>query len=187
MSWSIRCTAFVTLFILPVAVPAQAHSGVWTTFSAGRGAVQVNCNICRGAEQSSWAADVAVGAWAGPRTTLGGELAAWRLGGEEATQRVMLVSVIGQRYPFKLPAFVKLGVGVMNYSSTDGEASLAATSLALQAGVGVDIPVAGRYIAVPHAMFVQGVNGGLYLDDTRVTGWSRVRLLRLGLGVGMGR
>ena len=187
MSWSIRCIAFVTLVILPLAVGAQSRSRVWGTLSAGRGDLQIDCNICRGAEHSSWAADIAVGAWVSPRTTLGGEIGAWRLGGDEATQRVVLLSVVGQRYPFSLPAFFKLGVGVMNYSSSDGEASLAATSLALQAGIGADIPVAGKYVLVPQATFVQGVNGGLYIEDTRVTGWSRVRLLRIGLGVGMGR
>jgi hypothetical protein len=129
-----------------------------------------------------------MGGWIGARTKLGGELGAWRLGGDEATQRVMMVSAVSQLYPLpKAPAFVKLGLGMLTYRSTDGEQGLSARSLALQAGFGVDIPVRGRYIVVPYATLVQGVNNGLYLDDARVTGASRVKLVRFGLGVGVRR
>jgi hypothetical protein len=156
--------------------------------SAGRGDLQVNCGICRRNDQSSWTADVSVGGWIKPRTTIGAELGAWRLGGDDATQRVMLVSVVSQLYPVeKAKAFVKLGVGVMGYRSTDGEQSLSARSFALQAGFGWDITVQGRYVIAPQAGLVQGFNGGLYLDDAKVTGASQVKLLRFGVGVGVGR
>jgi hypothetical protein len=147
----------------------------------------VRCNICRGDDQSSWAADVSVGGWVGKRTKLGGELGLWRLGGDEATQRALLLGAIGQHYPFPVPAFIKVGIGLMTYSATDADESLTAGSLALQAGIGADIPVAGRYIVVPHFTLVQGVNSGLYLNDAKVTGWSGLTLVRLGVGVGMGK
>jgi hypothetical protein len=135
----------------------------------------VNCNICGGADQSSWAADVSAGGWVGSRTKLGGELGVWRLGGDEATQRVMLLGAVSQIYPVRVPAFLKLGVGLLTYGSSDGEETLSATSFAAQAGVGFDVRVPGGYIVVPHATLVQGFNGGLYLDGDKVTGWSRSR------------
>ena len=191
----IRAVAFATLMAVPLTARSQAAatrgSGrppVWATVSAGRGDLRVSCGICRGDDQSSWAADVSLGGWVSARTALGGELGAWRLGGEDATQRVMMMSAVSQLYPAaKVPAFVKLGVGMMTYRSTDGEAELSAQSLALQAGFGVDIPVRRRYIAVPYATLVQGFNHGLYLDGDKVTGGARVKLLRFGLGVGVGR
>lgn len=103
-----------------------------------------------------------------------------------ATQRIMMVSLVSQLYPHRtIPAFVKLGVGLMGYRSSDGEDALSARSLALQAGFGGDIRVTPRYVIVPHAALVQGFNKGLYLDDQKVTGGSRVKLLRFGLGVGV--
>ena len=100
----------------------------------------MNCAICRTTDQTSWAADVTVGGWINARTTLGGELGTWRLAGDEATQRVMMVSTVSQLYPLsKVPGFVKLGLGMMNYRSTDEEQSLSARSLAVQDGFGVDI------------------------------------------------
>ena len=165
-----------------------ASPKVWAMLSAGRGDLQVNCDICRRTDQSSWAADIGIGGWRGKRVALGGEFGAWRLGGEEATQRVMLLGAISQFYPLqRARPFVKLGVGVMEYRASDGEQSLYARSLTLQAGFGWDILVRGRYTIAPHAGLVQGFNGGLYLDDTRVTGASQVKLLRFGLGVGVGR
>jgi hypothetical protein len=187
MSWSIRCAAIAALFILPATADAQSRSSVWARLSAGRGDLRVNCNICGGADQSSWAADVSAGGWVGSRTKLGGELGVWRLGGDEATQRVMLLGAVSQIYPVRVPAFLKLGVGLLTYGSSDGEETLSATSFAAQAGIGFDVRVPGGYIVVPHATLVQGFNGGLYLDGDKVTGWSRVTLVRLGLGVGVGR
>jgi hypothetical protein len=191
----IRGVAVATLVAVPLtarsqatAAPRRERAPVWATLSAGRGDLRVNCGICRPDDQTSWAADASLGGWIGARTTLGGELGAWRLGGDEATQRVTMISAVSQLYPVsKIPAFVKLGVGMMSYRSTDGEQELWARSLALQAGFGVDIPIRHRYIVVPHATLVQGFNNGLYLDDDKVTGGSRVKLLRFGFGVGVGR
>lgn len=187
MSWSIRCAAVAVLLILPATADAQSRGPVWATISVGRGDLAVRCNICRSDDQSSWAADVSGGGWVGKRTKLGGELGLWRLSGGEATQRAMLLGAVGQHYPFPVPAFVRLGVGLMTYSATDADESLTAGSLALQVGIGADIPVAGRYIVVPHVTLVQGVNSGLYLNDAKVTGWSGLTLVRLGVGVGMGK
>jgi len=187
MSRSIRCAAVIALSLLPVAADAQARDRVWARLSVGRGDLQVSCNICRSADQSSWSADVSVGGWTGKRAKLGGELGLWRRGGDDATQRVMQLGAVSQIYPFQVPAFVKLGVGLLTYNASDGEESLDATSFAVQGGLGFDIPVPGKYIVVPQVMLVQGLNGGLYLDGTKVTGWSRVTLVRLGLGVGVGR
>lgn len=187
MSWSLRCAAAAVLLILPSAAAAQSRGPVWATISVGRGDLAVTCNICRSDDQRSWAADVSVGGWVGQRTKLGGELGLWRRGGDEASQRTMLLGAVGQHYPFPFPAFLKAGVGLMTYSATNVDESLSAGSLALQAGVGVDIPVKGRYVVVPHATLVQGVNSGLYLNDARVTGWSRLSLVRIGVGVGVGK
>lgn len=168
--------------------PRASSPKLWAMVSAGRGDLQVNCDICRRNDQSSWTADVSLGGWMGKRMTIGGELGAWRLGGDEATQRVMLIGAASQFYPMqKARAFVKLGVGMMGYRATDGEESLSARSLAVQAGFGWDITVRGRYVVTPQAGLVQGFNGGLYLDDARVTGASQVKLLRFGLGLGVGR
>ena len=196
----LRRVAIATLLLLPSTVSAQAapaaraavgasRAPLWATLSAGRGDLRVNCEICRRDDQSSWAADVTVGGWVGARTSLGGELGAWRLGGEEATQRVLMVSAVSQMYPLAKPsaAFVKLGVGIMSYQSADSVQSLSARSLALQAGFGYDFPVRQRYIVVPFATLVHGFNNGLYLDDQRVTGASQMKLLRFGLGVGVRR
>jgi hypothetical protein len=190
-----RRVAVATLMIVPVAAWSQAtlplrpeRAPVWATLAAGRGDLKVNCGICRRNDQSSWTADVTVGGWIGARTTLGGEIGAWRRGGDEATQRVIMVSAVSQLYPLaKAPAFVKLGLGMMSYRSTDGEQALSARSLALQAGFGVDIPVRRRYIVVPFATLVHGFNNGMYLDDQKVTGASQMKLLRFGLGAGVRR
>jgi LSD1 subclass zinc finger protein len=195
----IRCVATITLLATLFAIPTVARSQattaahtprapVWATLSLGRGDLRVNCAICRTTDQTSWAADITVGGWINARTTLGGELGAWRLGGDEATQRVMMVSAVSQLYPLsKVPGFVKLGLGMMNYRSTDEEQSLSARSLAVQAGFGVDIPVKRRYVVVPHATLVQGFNRGLYLDDEKVTSGSQLKLVRFGLGFGVRR
>jgi hypothetical protein len=183
----IRALSFGLLLLAPSVVGAQARRPAWVTLSAGRGDLRVRCNLCRDHGQRSWAADISVGGWISSRTTLGGELAAWRLGGEDATQRIMLLGAVAHRYPFTLPAFIKLGAGLMTYSSTDGDASLSAGSFALQAGVGYDVPVAGRYVVVPQATLVQGINSGLVLGDARVTSWSHMTLVRVGLGMGMRR
>jgi len=63
---------------------------------------------------------------------------------------------------------------------------LSARSLAVQAGFGYDIRVK-RYIVVPNVGLVQGFNNGLYLDGDRVTSAAQVKLIRFGLGVGVGR
>ena len=160
---------------------------IWSTLSVGRGDLQVNCAICREVDQSSWSADVALGGWLSERTTLGGEMGLWRLGGDEATQRVMLFDIASQLYPLmKAAAFVKLGVGFMAYRSSDGEQALSARSLAVQAGFGYDVHVQ-NYVVVPQVSLVHGFNNGMYLDDTKVTTSSQVKLLRFGLGVGVGR
>ena len=167
---------------------SSSRSPVWGALSAGRGDLRVNCEICRRNDQSSWAADVAVGGWIGARTALGGELGAWRRGGKDATQRVMLVGAVSQLYPLRrAAAFAKLGLGLMSYRSTDGEQALSARSLAVQAGFGYDIRVQHRYLVVPCATLVQGFNHGLYLDGERATGASQMKLLRFGIGVGVGR
>ena len=108
----IRCggtiTLLATLFAIPTVARSQATTAphtprapVWprsrsdtgvATLSLGRGDLKVNCAICRTTDQTSWAADVTVGGWINARTTLGGELGAWQLAGDEATQRVMMVS-----------------------------------------------------------------------------------------------
>ena len=189
-----RGAVVASFVVIPTVAPAQLsavrgeRSPVWATLAVGRGDLQVNCGICRQADQSSWAADVSLGGWVGPRTALGGEMGAWRLGGDEATQRLMLFSLVSQLYPMtKAAAFVKLGVGFMGYRSSDGEQALSARSLALQAGFGYDIAVKERYIVVPHATLVQGFNNGLYLDDAKVTGAARVKMMRFGLAVGVRR
>jgi hypothetical protein len=195
MRFATRCVAIATVIAVPCTARAQAAPGspsrapLWATLSAGRGDLQVNCEICRRSDQSSWAADVTVGSWLGARTSLAGELGAWRLGGEDATQRVLMVSAVSQLYPVSRPAaaFVKLGLGLMSYHSTDDEQSLSARSLALHAGFGYDFAVKQRYIVVPFATLVQGFNNGLYLDDTKVTGASQMKLLRFGVGVGVRR
>jgi hypothetical protein len=195
MRFATRCVAIATVIAVPCTARAQAAPGspsrapLWATLSAGRGDLQVNCEICRRSDQSSWAADVTVGGWLGARTSLAGELGAWRLGGEDATQRVLMVSAVSQLYPVSRPAaaFVKLGLGLMSYHSTDDEQSLSARSLALHAGFGYDFAVKQRYIVVPFATLVQGFNNGLYLDDTKVTGASQMKLLRFGVGVGVRR
>ena len=192
----VRCAAVAALLLFPIAARAQVkapagpqRAPVWATLSAGRGDLQVNCEICRRNDQSSWAADVTLGGWVGPHTTLGGELGAWRVGGEEATQRILMVSAVSQLYPLSKPAaaFVKLGLGIMSYHSTDDEQVLAARSLALQAGFGYDFSVKERYIVVPYATLVHGFNNGLYLDDQKVTGASQMKLVRFGLGLGVRR
>jgi hypothetical protein len=190
----LRGVGVASLLAIPFVARAQTHapgtqrSPLWATLSAGRGDLQINCEICRRNDQSSWAADVTVGGWIGARMTLGGELGTWRRCGDDATQRVMMVSAVSQLYPIaKAAAFVKLGLGLMGYRSTDGEQALSARSLALQAGFGYDIAVKNRYIVVPHATLVQGFNNGLYLDDAKVTSASRVKLLRFGLGFGVRR
>ena len=191
----LRRVVIATVMVVPCTGRGQAASAphtqrapLWATLSAGRGDLQVNCEICRRNDQSSWAADVTVGGWVGPRTTLGGELGAWRLGGEDATQRMITVSAVSQLYPLaKAAAFVKLGAGLMSYRSTDGEQELTGTSLAVQAGFGYDFPVKERYIVVPHATLVQGFNNGLYIDDQKVTGAAQMKLLRFGVGVGVRR
>jgi hypothetical protein len=191
----IRRVAVATLMTIPCTARGQAakasqpqHGPMWATLSAGRGDLQVNCEICRRNDQFSWAADVTVGGWVGPRTTIGGELGAWRLGGEDATQRILMVSAVSQLYPIaNAAAFVKLGAGLMSYRSTDGEQELSATSLALHVGFGYDFPVKERYIVVPFATLVQGFNNGLYIDDQKATGASQMKLLRFGLGVGVRR
>jgi hypothetical protein len=194
----VRCAAVAALLLLPVGAGAQAkapapagprRAPVWATLSAGRGDLQVNCEICRRTDQSSWAADVTLGGWVAPHTTLGGELAAWRVGGEDATQRILIVSAVSQLYPMSKPAaaFVKLGLGIMSYHSTDDEQGLAARSLALQAGFGYDVSVKERYIVVPYATLVHGFNNGLYLDGQKVTGASQMKLVRFGLGLGVRR
>jgi len=135
-----RRAAVAVLMTVPFAARAQSapvggprRAPLWGTLSVGRGDLQVNCEICRRNDQSSWAADVTVGGWVTARASLGGELGAWRLGGDEATQRVMMVNAISQLYPFaKAPAFVRLGLGLMSYRSTDGEHALSARSLAMQ-------------------------------------------------------
>lgn len=186
MHWSFRYAVAAVLLILPSAAAAQSRGRVWATISAGRGDLAVSCNICRSADQTSWVADVSVGGWVGKRTKLGGELGLWRRGGDEASQRTMLLGAVGQHYPFPFPAFLKAGVGLMTYSATHVD-ELSAGALALQAGVGVDILVRERYLVVPHATLVHGVNSGLYLNDAKVTGWSRLSLVRLGIGVGVGK
>ena len=189
--------AIATLVAVPLPRSAMAQSAprtgdqrgpLWATLSGGRGDLRVNCEICRRNDQSSWAADVTVGGWVGPRTTLGGELGAWRLGGKDATQRLMMLSAVSQLYPFhKASAFAKLGIGLMSYRSTDGEQALSARSLAIQAGFGYDVSVKRRYIVVPYATLVQGFNNGLYLDNERATGASQMKLLRFGIGAGVRR
>ena len=195
MRFLLRCLRTVTLIALPAVAAAQSAPSsqprptpLWATVSLGRGDLQVNCGICRRNDQTSWTADLALGGWLNHRTKFGGELGAWRLGGEEATQRVMMISAISQLYPVEnVPGFLKLGVGMMNYRSTDGDQSLSARSLALNVGFGFDIAVRGRYIVVPNAGLVHGFNNGLYLDAAKVTGMSQVKLLRFGLGVGVRR
>jgi len=187
--------AIATLIVVPCIVRAQSATGgaprapLWGTLSAGRGDLRVNCEICRRNDQSSWAADVTVGGWVAPRTSLGGELGAWRLGDDDATQRILMVSLVSQMYPLTRPAaaFVKLGVGIMSYQSADSVQSLSARSLALHAGFGYDVPVKQRYLVVPFATLVHGFNNGLYLDGQKVTGASQMKLLRFGLGVGVRR
>ena len=192
----LRSVAIATLITVPCTVGAQSaptrgaqRGPLWATLSAGRGDLQVNCEICRRNDQSSWAADVAVGGWVAAHAALGGELTAWRLGGDEATQRVLIISAVSQLYPLakSTNAFVKLGVGLMGYTSTHDEQALAARSLALQAGFGYEFPVKQRYVVVPYATLVQGFNNGLYLDKQKVTGASQMKLLRFGLGAGVRR
>lgn len=100
-----------------------------------------------------------------------------------------MISAVSRLYPLAkvTNAFVKLGLGLMSYKSTDDEQALAARSLALQAGFGYDFPVKQRYVVIPYATLVQGFNNGLYLDDLKVTGASQMKLLRFGVGVGVRR
>ena len=181
------CLAIPTISAAQFSVVRGERSPIWATLSVGRGDLQVNCAICRRADQSSWAADLSVGGWISGRTALGGEMGAWRLGGDEATQRVMLFSVVSQLYPFtKAAGFVKLGVGFLGYRSSDGDQALSARSLALQAGFGYDVRV-HRYVVVPQVGLVHGFNNGMYLAGAKVTSSSQVKLIRFGLGVGVGR
>src|SRR5262245_19200243 len=126
----LRWVAIATLFIVPCKVGGQckattaaSRGPLWATLSAGRGDLQVNCEVCRRNDQSSWAADVAVGGWLAQHAAMGGELAAWRLGNDDATQRILMISAISQLYPLSKAtnAFVRFGVGLMSYKSTDAE------------------------------------------------------------------
>ena len=91
----LRGVVVASFLSVPTAAVAQFGIGqgekapIWAVLSVGRGDLQVNCAICREVDQSSWAADLALGGWLNARTTLGGEMGMWRLGGDEATQRVI--------------------------------------------------------------------------------------------------
>lgn len=188
-----RGVVIASLLVIPSVASAQIsvyrgeRTPLWATLSVGRGDLQVNCGICREVDQSSWAADFSMGGWLSDRTAIGGEMGTWRLGGDDATQRIMLFSLVSQMYPLtKAAAFVKLGVGFMGYRSSNGEQDLSARSLALQAGFGYDVRVK-KYVVVPNVGLVHGFNNGMHLDESRVTSSSQVKLVRFGLGVGVGR
>lgn len=191
-----RRVAIAALFTVPCTVGGQSkpvrapsRGPLWATLSVGRGDLRVNCEICRRTAQSSWAADVSIGGWVAEHATMGGELGAWRLGNDDATQRILMISAVSQLYPMSKAtnAFVKLGLGLMSYKSTDDEQALAANSLAMQAGFGYDFAVKQRYIVVPYATLIHGFNNGLYLDDQKVTGASQMKLVRFGIGLGVRR
>jgi hypothetical protein len=187
MRWSGLWVALAGFIAVPTTGEGQSRGSVWAQFAAGRGDLSVHCNICRGDAQRSGMAELSMGGWVDARTALGGELAYWRLGADEATQRALFIGATGQRYPMRVPAFFKLGAGLLIFSSADDERTLGARSLALQGGLGYDVPAGGRYVVVPQVTLLQAFNRGLSLDDARVTGWSRVTLVRLGLGVGVNR
>jgi hypothetical protein len=187
-----RSTSLV-LSVLALALPittsqAQAtpRAGFWGDLSLGSAGVNVTCDICRGTRQTAPSASLRAGGTLNPRVQLGGEVTYWRRGAPEVTQRVTGVTAVAHFFPTPtVPAFVAVGAGYLSYDSSSGEDDLHAGSFALQVGAGYELAVRQKYVVVPNATFVHGFGLGMRLNDTAFHGYTAVKLLHLGIAVGV--
>ena len=76
-------------------------------------------------------------------------------------------------------AFAQQAAAANKFDSNNG--------LAIAAGFGWEIAVRRGYSVVPFAQVVHGPATGLSLNDTRITDGATIKLVQLGLGLGVGR
>ena len=157
----------------------------WGSVGLSEGRAALTCGFCTERMRSSYAGTLAFGVRVRGRTLLGVELQGWRYANHDATQRVYAAAPVGYLYPWRRPVYVKAGLGVASFASTDGEDRLSNTSLAGVVGAGFDVRLTPNYVLTPYLSFLNGAGGTMRLNDETVTKASGVRLLQYGVAVAL--
>jgi hypothetical protein len=145
---------------------------------------QVACDICRAENNGGWAARGALGTTLGTRLRLGAEIHGWTDLTDDIRFRFISVTpaVYWHPSPNRVPYFLMAGLGYASYKASDDNEVISSSGLGVTLGLGLELPLVGRYRLTPFGSYTGSFLANLKHDRTDITS-ARLSLFQLGLGL----
>jgi hypothetical protein len=193
-----RKTGLLLAFILclsPDSLTAQQPHRLWASGAIGPGWAGATCEGCNAAGRFRAVSGlVRAGTDISPSTLVGLELSGWTrtplttdgVPAQDANERLLSASLIAVVYPLRSRRFlfVRAGLGVAQYRSSNPFGTATSTGLAPSLGAGVDVSVAGRLHLTPVVQYLKVVSSGeLRINDEAAGLHFHPDLVQLGVGL----
>lgn len=185
----------VMLCLSPDSLTAQQPHRLWASGAIGPGWLGATCEGCTYPGRfRALSGFVRAGTDISPSTLVGLELSGWThtplttdgVPAEGANDRLLSASIIGMVYPLRSRRFlfVRAGLGIAQYRSSNPFGTATSTGLAPSFGVGADVPVAGRLHATPAVQYLKMIwSGELRINDEAAGLHFHPDLVQLGVGL----
>jgi hypothetical protein len=132
------------------------RKGFWLAFGAGPGYGKGTCGVCVTTRETGPAGQVRVGGTISEHLSASVEGTGWRGDGAVTLRQLAMVSAVGTWYPLpRLGLHGKAGLGGYWYQEEDAVTQLTSQGMALQVGVGYDIPLTPAVAVTPFATLVR--------------------------------
>lgn len=161
------------------------HHGFWVGAGLGSALTDVSCDVCIEDSKSVVSGFLRGGITVSPRWLLGLELIGTDNSEDGVNERILGLGGIGYFYPTGGGLFLKGGLGILTFKADDDTNELTSTLLAMQVGVGYELPVSQRLAISAFSSLFTTANGDLDYNGTRVTQDMNVTLIQFGLGITM--
>jgi opacity protein-like surface antigen len=168
---------------LALPAPLAAQGGFWASAGLGTGMQQVACEICRGEGNGGWSAKLAAGGTLSARVRLGGEFHGWTDKTEDIRFTFYSVTPAIYWYPSgSTPYYLMAGAGLANYTASNANEEISTSSVGLTVGMGLELPLVGRWRLNPFASYTGTVLANLKVNRTIIAD-AQLSLFQLGLGL----
>lgn len=140
----------------------QGGDGLWFGAGLGPGVAVVSCSICRSDRGTALTGDLRLGGRLRRGILIGAEATVWAGGTTAGAHESMWgLGPVGYFYPRPSGTFyLKAGLGILSWHSSDGHDVLTADGLGLVAGLGWEFRVARRLTLSPYASLSTASFGG---------------------------
>jgi hypothetical protein len=185
----------VGLSLLATATSAAAQQsgyrrGFWLGLGGGPGYGRGVCGVCLTTQDAGLAGEIRVGGTISKHLLAGVEGTGWRHNGATTERWLAMASAVATWFPLPdLGLHAKAGVGGYWYEEEDAVTRLASQGMALQLGIGYDIPLTRVVGLTPFASVVKSGFGNPSRLD-KATGFKQplfsdltVKFVHLGLAI----